>query len=332
MSFIFDNPILAVLSLIIIPAAAFVLYRFKNPFAAAVPLGAPGGVPFKASEISWLVKLLKTLEYIGVFLLFISAAGPAVRTSETVWLNRGADIIFIMDISPSMAALDMEGTNRFIAARNLLSSFIQRRPSDNIGLVAVGNDAALLVPPTSDRQAINARLDLLRIGDLGDSTALGNGLAIAAFHLDKSDARRKAAVIITDGENNAGIIHPETAASVLRDMGVSFYVIAAGSAGEVPIDYLDPYTRIRRTGIFDSSFDIDSLRRLAEIGGGTFLSAPSADAFAAAFDYVDNAELTVQRTRIIHKRKSIFLHFFIPAVFLLVAVKFIRRNILGAVL
>ena len=335
MSFSFDNPVLAIAGFIIMLITAFILAQLKNPFFAVVPLGAPGGTPFKTSRsqtgIGGLVKLLKVLEYVGVLLLILSAADPVVKTSETVWLNRGADIVFILDISPSMAALDMDGSNRFNTARNLLSAFIQKRPGDNIGLVAVGEDAALLIPPTSDRDALNARLNLLRIGDLGDGTALGMGLTVAAYHLDKSTARRKAAVIITDGENNAGHIHPETAAAVLRDMGISFYVIAVGSAGEVPIDYLDPFTRIRRTGIFDSRFDVTSLRRLSDIGGGTFIFAPSADAFAAAFAQVDDAELTVQRSRIIQKRQSLFLQFFITAVLLLVVVRFIRQKILGAI-
>ena len=332
MNFTFDNPSLVVSCVIIIPLAAFILSQLKNPFVASIPLGAPGGVPFKSSQMGGFVKLLKFLETVGIFLLFLSAAGPSIKKHETVWLNRGADIVFVLDVSPSMAALDMGGANRFDAAKYLLVDFMQRRPSDNIGLVAVGEDAVLLVPPTTDRDALTSRLDQLQIGELGDGTALGMGLATAAYHLDKSDARRKVAVLLTDGENNAGAIHPEAAAGVIYDMGISFYVIAVGSAGEVPIDYLDPYTRIRRTGIFDSRYDVNSLRRLSDIGGGTFISAPNADAFVAAFTQLDNNELTVQRSRVIHKKGELFLQFFIPAVVLLVVVRLIRRRILGAVL
>jgi len=327
MSFGFDNPFLAAAAFIIIPLSAFILSRLKNPFVALIPLGAPGGIPFKTSQIGGLVKLLKFFELLGVFLLFFSAAGPMLKTAETVWLNRGADIIFILDISPSMAALDMEGKNRFNAARGLISEFSQNRLSDSIGLVAVGEDAALLVPPTADREALMLRLEELRIGELGDGTALGMGLAVAAYHLEKSNARRKIAILITDGENNAGTIHPETAAGVLRDMGVSFWVIAAGSAGEVPIDYIDPYTRIRRTGIYDSRFDPESLRRLSIYGGGTFISAPSAEAFSAAFSLVNETEITVLRSRVIHQRRSLSFQFLISAVILLAIVRFVRRNL-----
>jgi len=331
-SFGFDNPFLTALAFIVIPLAAFILYRLKNPFVATIPLGAPGGVPFKTSQVGGLVNLLKIFELTGIFLLFFSAAGPVIKTAETVWLSRGADIIFVLDVSPSMAALDMEGKNRFTAATTLLADFARRRPSDNIGLVAVAQEAVLLVPPTSDRQAFNLRLEQLKIGEFGDGTALGMGLGVATHHLEKSNAKRKAVILITDGENNAGEIHPETAAGMLRENEVSFWVIAVGTAGEVPIDYLDPYTRIRRTGIFDSRYDAESLRRLSVIGAGTFISAPSTEAFAAAFSQLDDAEMTVQRSRIIHRRRPLSFQFLIVAIIVLAGVRFIRRFLLGAII
>jgi Ca-activated chloride channel family protein len=331
-SFGFDNPFWAGAALIIIPLSLIVIFRLKNPFVAAIPLGAPGGIPFKSSQMGGFVKFLKALEFTGFSLLFFSAAGPVLKISETVWMNRGVDIIFVLDVSPSMAALDMDGRNRFNIARTMITEYVQQRPSDNIGLVAVGEDAALLVPPTTDREALNLRLEQLRIGELGDGTALGMGITVAAYHLEKSNAKRKAAILITDGENNAGWIHPEAAAGLLREMGVSFWVIAVGSAGEVPIDYIDPYTRIRRSGIFDSRYDMESLRSLSVSGGGTFLTAASAEAFSAAFAQFDDIEMTVQRSRLIHHRRPLSFQFLVAAVTLLVFVRFTKRNLLGAII
>ena len=332
MSFSFDNPLLAVSVFIIIPLAVFILSRIKNPFTAVVPLGAPGGVSFKNSQVSSLVRLLKIIELAGFSLLFFSAAGPSIIKPETVFLNRGADIVFILDVSPSMAALDMDGKNRFDTARALINDFMKRRPSDNIGLVAVGEEAALLLPPSSDHKTFEARLEQLRIGELGDGTALGMGLAVAAYHLEKSNAKHKMAVIITDGENNAGAIHPETAAGLLRELDISFWVIAVGSAGEVPLDYTDPYTRIRRTGIFDSRYDAESLRRLSVSGGGTFIIAPSTEAFNAAFSQLNDTEITVQRSRVINHRRSLSFQLLISAFVLLVVIKLTRHYFLGAVI
>jgi Ca-activated chloride channel family protein len=331
-NFGFDNIFILICAFFIIPSAAIIFSRMKDPFVAYIPLGAPGGVPFKTSQINGIVRLLKFLELTGIFLLFFSAAGPSMKTVEIVWLNRGADIIFILDVSPSMAAIDMDGKNRYDTGRKMIAEFAQRRPTDSIGLAAFGEDAVLLLPPTSDRQALELRLEQLRIGELGDSTALGMGIAVAAYHLDKSGAKRKMAVLITDGENNAGSIHPETAADLLRELGISFWVIAVGSMGEAPIDYIDPYTKIRRTGIFDSRYDTESLRRLCAAGSGTFMTAVNAEAFASAFSQLDDAEITVQRSRVINRMTSVSFQFLLAAIILLTAIKIIRRFLLRAMI
>jgi Ca-activated chloride channel family protein len=331
MGFGFERPLLAIAAFIVIPLAMFIAYKRGSPFTASVPLGPPGGVPFKAPfNLDRIVRALRAMEYCGIFLLFVSAAGPMIKTSETVWLNRGADILFVLDISPSMAALDMDGASRFTIARRLLKDFAERRPSDGIGLAAVGNDAALLVPPSTDRRAFSSRLDGLRIGEMGDGTALGMGLAIAAYHLEKSAAPRRAAVLISDGENNAGAIHPETAAEMLKSIGASLWVIGVGSGGEVPIDYVNPVTRVRRTGLFDSRYDVEALKGIAAAGGGTWISAPSADALASAFSRLDDQEMIIRRAGTVTRARSCYLSFLIAAVGLVVTARFIRRFFLGA--
>jgi len=332
MNFGFELPVLAASVFVVVPLYLFITSKLRNPFALTIPLGAPGGVPFKAPvNMSGLVKFLKVLECAGIILLFLSAAVPLKRSTEIVWRHRGADILFVIDISPSMAAqISFDGKSRFNTARELIIQFADKRPGDNIGLVAVGNDAALLIPPTADREALAGRLEQLRIGELGDGTALGMGLAVSALHMNKSDAKRRVVVLITDGENNAGSVHPETAASMLHDMGVSLWVIGVGSGGEVPIDYVDPLSNMRRTGIFDSRFDPEVLRRLSLTGGGTYISATSAEAFAIAFAEIDDKEMIVRRSGHINKVNPVVFPFLISAVILLAAVRFTRRFLLGA--
>jgi len=326
-----DRPLLAISALVIFPLALWLTRRLGSPFTASVPLEPPGGTPFKAPyNLRGLIKFLLALEYLGVFLLFIAVSGPAVKISETVWLNRGADILFILDVSPSMAAIDMDGLNRFNAARRLLKDFADRRPSDGIGLVAVGDDAALLIPPATDRDLLASRLENLRIGEMGNGTALGMGIAIAAYHLEKSKAPRKAAVLISDGENNAGAIHPETAAAMLKEINASLWVIGVGSGGEVPIDYVDPYTRMRRTGLIDSRYDREALARIAASGGGTWIHAPSAASFADAFARVDEQELLVRRSSAVTRKRPLHQTFILAALVLIAASRFVRRFFLGA--
>ena len=324
MSLGFERPLLALAAPFIIALAIIIGRRFKNPFNFSMPLGAPGGIPFKPPQnIDGLIKILRMLEYCGALLLLLGASGPIIKNKETIWLDRGADVLFVIDVSPSMAALDMNGANRFNTARRLIVQFAEGRPADSIGLVAVGSDAALLIPPTTDRQALVTRIGQLRIGEMGDGTALGNGLATAAFHLEKSTAPRRVVVLLTDGENNAGAIHPHTAAEMLKNLGVSLYVVGIGSFGEVPIDYVDPTTKMRRTGTLDSRFDTESLRMISNAGGGNLILAPSADALEAAFARIDDRELVVRRQGFVTRKRSCRLPFLFASLLILAGIKLI---------
>ncbi len=332
----FERPFLIVIGILFLIAAPFLLRLVKDALVIETPLGPPGGAPFKPPySFSLLIKLLRIAEFAGVFLLFIAAiaaAGPLLLSSRTVWLSRGADIIFVLDASPSMACIDMNGRNRFDASRALIRDFVERRAADNIGIVAVGKDASLLVPPTADRAALLSRLDSLRMGELGDGTALGLGLAIAALHISGSDAARKAVVLITDGENNAGSVNPTTAAEIFPSLDANLWVIAVGSTGEIPIDYVDPFTKVRRTGFFNSRFDPENIRLIAERGGGFYIGAPSADTFAEAFSRLDRAELSIPRSGTLTTTESLHTPFLAAAALLLVLVRFIRRYIAGVFL
>jgi Ca-activated chloride channel family protein len=333
MSVGFERPLLLFAGAVIV-FLCFVIARFLNgSFALAVPLGPPGGSPFKPPfNVEFLVKAIRVLDLAGALALFAAAAGPVFVSTELVWLNRGADILFVVDISPSMAGIDMNGSSRFDAARRLVREFAEKRPSDAIGLVAVGNEAGLMAPPTVDRSALYSRLETLQVGELGDGTALGLGLGIAALHIRNSTAPRRAVALITDGENNAGAIHPDTAAAALHDAGVALWVVGVGSSGEVPIDYVDPLTRIRRTGAFDSRFNAASLRSIAQSGGGRYLSAPSAEAFSQAFSLIDQEELIVRRSGSINRTRSFQVPLAAAALALICAARFLRRHILGAFL
>ena len=329
--FAFERPLAAALALIAFALALALARRLGSPFVASAPLGPPGGEPFRGPfGLGKIVRLLRLAEWLGALLLFAAAAGPVARTAETVWLSRGADVVFVMDISPSMAALDMGGASRFSVARSLLLDFAERRPADGIGLVGVGSDAALLLPPTMDRGILNSRLEDLQLGELGDGTAIGIGLAVAAFHIEQSTAPRRAVVLISDGENNAGAIHPETAAAMVRDAGASLWVIGIGTGGVVPIDFVDPFTRIRHTGMYDSRFDTESLRRISVAGDGTWILAPSADAFASAFAQIDEQEFIVLRPGTVTRNRYLHRLFLSISLGLIAGVRFIRRFFLGA--
>jgi Ca-activated chloride channel family protein len=329
----FERPLFLLLAIIAIPVLLYAGRFFRPLFALHLPLGPPGGIAFKSPvNLNALTRFLRALELAGVSLLFIAAAGPRFVYTEMIWLSRGADIIFAIDISPSMSGLDMDGQSRFDVARTLLRDFADKRPQDAIGLIAFGVDAAIMTPLTTDRTTLHARMDTLALGEMGDGTAIGTGLALAAFHIGQSQTPRRAVVLITDGENNAGSIHPETAATMLAELGVTLWVIGVGSSGIVPFSYVDPSTNMLRTGTFESHFDPDNLRSIADSAHGTWIHAPTADTFAAAFASVDEGEMIVHRSGSVRREEPFYAFFMITALAVFLATRFVRRRLLGALI
>ena len=315
-------------------AVVLAISRFRRSvLSVSLSLGPPGGEPFSppiGADLS--VKLIRFAEFLGASCFVVALAGPVSVFTEAVYLDRGADIVFVIDASPSMSAMDMSGLSRFETARRLVSEFSRSRGADALGLVAVGREAALLVPPTVDHALFRARLDSLAIAELGDGTALGDGLAIAALHLRASPAARKAAVLLTDGENNSGDVHPSAAAAALRSIGVSLWVVGIGTSGEVAIDYIDPATGRRRTGLLDSRYDQNALRAVARSGGGSFFSAPTPAALVSAFSRIAEEEALPVATRSRTKVESLHAPLIWSGIALIALARWARRFFLGALL
>jgi len=333
MNLSFEHPQFLILGLLAI-AGLFIRFRFrKKSFVLDLPLGPPGGAVFRSPvPVQLLFRFTRLLEAVALLLLLFALAGPVLIQHKTVWLDRGADVFFIIDSSPSMSALDMQGQSRFAVAKQLVSRFAALRPSDAIALVAIGADGALILPPTVDRRVFAERLSALAIAELGDGTAIGTGLAIAAVHLRSSAAPKKLVVLLTDGENNAGAVHPLTGASLIREAGAELWVIGIGTSGEVPLDYVDPLTGQRKTGTFESRYDPEALRSIALSGGGTFLVADSTGALEDAFSRMNSTSLSPGRSRTSRVTQSL-AGTLITMVLLCIAVaRILRWWILGALI
>lgn len=329
----FDHPLFFVAGLLAL-LALYMWFRFrKGAIVLDLPLGPPGGAAFRSPvPVQILFRFARFLDGLAALVLLVALAGPVLVQQRTLWLDRGSDVFFVIDCSPSMSALDMQGQSRFEVAKSLVSRFASLRPSDAIGLVAIGADGALILPPTVDRTIFLQRLANLSIAELGDGTAIGTGLAIAAVHLRSSRAHKKLVVLLTDGENNAGAIHPLTGASLIREMDAEFWVIGIGTSGEVPLDFVDPATGQRKTGTYESRYDPEALHSLALTGGGTFLVAESTNALEDAFNRMNTAVLSPSRSRTYRETQSLEGPLLFIALICIALARTIRWWILGALI
>ncbi|MBD5410268.1 MAG: VWA domain-containing protein [Treponema sp.] len=230
----------------------------------------------------------------GYICAVLALAKPVFYKQERVYTSRGSDILFVIDVSPSMAAMDIGGVRRIDAAKQTVRDLVLENSGASFGIVAMAKEASVIVPQTMDHSLFLERLDSIQIGFLGDGTALGTGLCTAVYHLLSSSASKKCIVLVTDGENNSGAIHPETASTLAAKNNITVYALGVGTSGTVPIDYVDPKTGKNYSGFLNSSFDSASLRQISLLGGGRYFEVLSIDDLSLALSVISRSENTVQ--------------------------------------
>ena len=231
---------------------------------------------------------------LGVSLSAVALARPQKGTLRENVTTQGIDIVVALDVSGSMAAEDFQPRNRLAVAKQVVSDFVERRPSDRIGLVVFAGRSLTKAPPTTDSAVLLRQLEDVQLGMLPDGTAIGSGLATSLTRLRRSKAASRAIVLVTDGANNAGEIDPGTAVDIARAMEVRVYAVLVGRGGKVPmpVRMQDPLTGqvITQTLPVEVEIDPELMKRIAERTGGEFFRATDSGSLRAIFDRIDRLE------------------------------------------
>ncbi len=234
---------------------------------------APGSAAF--SIASWRLPWMAVLVW---FLLVTAAARPRVLDEQAAPPPHGRSFMLAVDVSASMATQDLlragKPVDRLAAARHLVDGFLANRRGDQVGLVVFGARAYLHTPLTTDIQALREGLAGLEAGLVGQQTALGDAIALAAGHLEKQPVDGRILVLLTDGANTSGKLDPAQAAWLARRASLRIHAVGIGAAATP-----------RQEG-----FDEATLRRLAEQTGGSYSRATDAEELQAFFARIERQE------------------------------------------
>ena len=278
------------LLLLLLALAAWWWWRRRNQPPAApysdVSLAA------EASRERWWVRLPPILRVVALAALIIAVAGPRIGGSEVETRREGIAIAVAIDISSSMLAEDFAPSNRLEVAKRQAIGFIQGREADRIGLVAFAGEALTQVPVTLDYPVLEQAVMDLRIGALEDGTAIGSGLATAVARLRQAPEKSRVILLLTDGENNKGLIDPRTAAATARAFGMRVYTIGVGTEGEAPIPTGRSIGGGLRYEVLPVRIDEPLLREIAQSTGGRYFRATDPEALARIFRQIDQLEKT----------------------------------------
>jgi Ca-activated chloride channel family protein len=254
-------------------------------------------LPAQASRRRWWVMLPPVLRGLTVAALILAAAGPRIGGDTVEIKQEGIAIVITIDISSSMLAEDFAPSNRLEVAKRQAVGFIRGRTADRIGLVAFAGEALTQVPVTLDYPVIEQAVMDLKIGSLEDGTAIGSGLATAVNRLRRAPDKSKVILLLTDGENNKGLIDPRTAAATAAAYNIKVYTIGVGTIGEAPIPTGRGLGGFRYE-LLPVRIDEPLLQEIAQKTGGRYFRAKDSEALSRIFRQIDALEKTpIQVTR-----------------------------------
>ncbi len=224
---------------------------------------------------------------LAMALVLVALARPQ-QTSHLVEQNsQGIDILLVLDTSASMQLRDLE-PNRLEAAKGVAREFIRGRFHDRIGLVVFAGEAYSLTPLTTDYDLLLRQLATVKLGLIAaDGTAIGSALGVAVNRLRDSPTRSRVCILLSDGENTAGQLAPETAARLAHLFGIRLYTIGLGKDGQVAFD-TDSVSG--QTRYVDTRLDETTMRQLATLADGQFFRATNEAALSTIFREIDRLE------------------------------------------
>lgn len=267
--------------------------NIQNSKGNTVALSTSGGF----GKSFWLL-------FICYVFLVLSLMRPVELGEPQRLENKGRDILLVTDISTSMLEKDFYYRQtllpRIEAVRAVVADFVKNRLHDRLGLILFGTQAYLQAPLTFDKQAVLDVLSNMQAGMAGESTSIGDALALALKTLKKTKTEKENQVIIllTDGESNDGEISVAEAVRLAKHEGIKIYTVGIGAP---QTDLIKTFLNIQNSGL-----DEQTLKELAAETKGRYFKVTSLKQLISVYQKIDELEEQDFEDRVIYEKKELY--------------------------
>ena len=297
------------LLILLLPAAwMFVARRRSSAIAfSSTAAASVTGATWK-TKTRWM---LPTLRLLAIGLLIVSIARPQLGRKVTTVDSEGIAIELVVDRSGSMQAMDFEvqgqPVDRLTAIKDVAGKFVHGegelpgRFADLVGLITFAGHADGVSPLTLDHTYLTSRLrqaDIVK-DQSEDGTAIGDAVGLALEKLQSLDGRKKdqanvvkskIVILLTDGENNAGVVDPLEAAGLASTLGIKIYTIGVGTTGRAPVPVTHPLTGRQSIQWAEVHIDEETLQKIADTTGGKYFRATDTASLRKIYAEIDTLE------------------------------------------
>lgn len=314
---IFGQPCFFVL-LVLIPVLIY-WYISKNNLHQGSILISDSSARGLSSWKSSFRHLPFVLRLITLAFVITALARPQTKFEEQNAEGEGVDIVLCIDVSGSMTAQDLT-PNRLEAAKSVAIDFVNKRITDRVGIVIFSGESFTQCPLTTDHPVLISAIENIRNGLLEDGTAIGSGLGTSVDRLRTSKSKSKVVILLTDGENNGGLIDPETAKEIAKAFQVKVYTIGVGTDGYAPQPVNTPMGVVMQNG--KVSIDEKLLKEIASQTGGKYFRAKDNEGLIGIYDEINSLE----KSKIEISTRTRYTEKFFP--FIIAAMAFLLLEVL----
>jgi Ca-activated chloride channel homolog len=244
---------------------------------------APGLSSWKNSlrHLPFILRLL------ALTCIIVALAQPQTKYELQQTEGEGVDVVLCIDVSGSMTAQDLQ-PNRLEAAKQVAADFVKKRTADRIGVVIFAGESFTQCPITTDHNVLLTAIENIHNGLLEDGTAIGSGLGTSVDRIRNSKSKSKVVILLTDGENNGGLIDPKTAKEIAKAFAIKVYTIGVGTDGYAPQPVNTPLgVQMQNVKV---TIDEKLMREIATETGGKYFRAMDNEGLKAVYNEIDRLE------------------------------------------
>lgn len=145
-------------------------------------------------------------------LLLIVSQRPMLKDQEDVSYVLNLDVVFVVDTTVSMNAIDMNNGTRLDVVKKSIKQIMEQLPGSRYAVITYNNNAYMKYPFTTDIAVIENVVDSLKVID--PNYALGSSLSLPSVYLklllesskkndtDHDEKRQRIVFFMGDGELN----------------------------------------------------------------------------------------------------------------------------------
>lgn len=295
-------------ALLLLAALPLLVWRWRRRHRASLTLPAAGALAAlppgrsRGAERGGL-----WLRVAGMAALIIALAGPRWPDEGSRIPTEGISIAFVLDASHSMSETDFRWGDHLLSrfdgvkkvfrllaegGAGLKGETFAGRPQDLLALVLFATRPETTCPLTLDHAALLQILDAEQPRSVitEATTNPGDAVAWALVALQKAPTRRKAIILLTDGESNVPppALTPRQAAQLAGNLRVPIYAIDAAPMEDVQGDAVK-----REAAKGDAEKAQQTLREITTLTQGRYFRATDGAELTQALHAIDQLERDV---------------------------------------